>query len=305
MQQGIYILANDHPKVLEDAIALLNSLKRHSPSYPVLMIPYNERYEKALETLHTRFGVELYDNTPVLRELERHTLAIRGKIAPMVRKFSCWFGPFDEFIYIDTDIVVLQDQRDVFELLRDYDIVYCGSGRDLGIKHVFTERVLERRLFSKEEIDDLFNAGFFASKKGILSYPRLMSLLEEAATVSDIFDPRLQDQPLLNYVTLKAIAKRGNIRQLAPAVTADSWAGNPHLSTEGERVYGKGGTPVRHIHWAGYKSIPHRPHVNVWLRYRYPKLPQRLLARAYFWIRTTWGIQFAYNVARQIKHRLL
>jgi hypothetical protein len=166
------------------------------------LILYDEKYQRLVLR---QFGIGIEDQC-LFDELEQCAQAIYGRVAHTVRKFACWFGPFDEFIYFDADIVVFQDQKDIFDLLSEYDIVYCGSGRSLGIKHVFTERALERNLFLKQEIDDLFNTGFFASKKGVLDMI-IISILTEAAAVSDIFD-RPDDQPLINYVTLKAIAKR-------------------------------------------------------------------------------------------------
>jgi len=203
--KGIYILAND--RVIDDTLALLESLRQHSPNYPVRLIPYDDNYQTLIRTVRNWYDIELFDDSDIFGQLERYALSIYGKPAPMLRKFACWFGPFDSFIYIDTDIVVFQNQKDVFELLKAYDIVYCGSGRTLGIENVFTEKVFERNLFSEKDINDIFNAGFFASKKEVLSYNQLMALFDEAVTVSDIFHPNHQDQPLLNYVTLKAISQ--------------------------------------------------------------------------------------------------
>lgn len=292
--RGIYILAND--RVIDDTLALLESLKRHSPNYPIRLIPYDDNYKTLMQTVRSRYAIELFVDQDKFEQFERYSWAILNKRAPMLRKYACWFGPFDAFIYIDTDIVVFQDQKDVFELLETYDIVYCGSGRKLGIKNVFTEKVFERNLFSKQDIDDLFNAGFFASKKGVLTYNQLIALFEEAIKVSDIFYPKLQDQPLFNYVVLKSISKRANLRELTPTTISDAWAGVKGLAVKNDKIFKRDGTPLRHIHWAGQKPIANRSYVSVWLKYRYPGKANSLrrtiigakfmIHKKLFWIKT-------------------
>jgi hypothetical protein len=267
-RQGIYILGNDN--IIEDAIAFLNSLRQYAPHYPVLLIPYDDQHQRLARLLRDKFGVEKFEDQSLFDELDKHAQAIHGKSVPAFRKFACWFGPFDEFIYFDNDIVVFQDQTDVFDLLAEYDIVYCGDGRILGIDQVFTKRVLERNLFSEQEISELFNTGFFASKKGGLDRAQLMSLLEEAATVSDIFFPQVKEQGVLNYLVLGIMPKRANLRDFKPAVPDDAWAGVPTLEIRNDKVLLPNGMPVRNIHWAGFKQIPNRPYVSLWLKYRYP-----------------------------------
>lgn len=266
--QGIYILGNDN--VIDDTLAFMHSLCQYALGYPVVLIPYDDKYQRLARLLHDEFGVELFKDRYLLEVLDGHSRAILGKTAPMCRKLACWFGPFDEFIYFDTDIVVFQNQEDVFSLLADYDIVYCGDGRILGIQEVFTQRVLERNLLTKQQAKELFNAGFFASKKDALNCDVLMSLLEDAATVSEIFLTQNQDQGILNYLVLKAMSRKANLRDFKPAIPDDAWAGIPTLKIRKDKIYLNNGMPVRNIHWAGFKHIPDRPYVGLWLKYRYP-----------------------------------
>jgi len=302
LKRGIYILANDN--VIDDTLAFLNSLRQHSPDYPVLVIPYDRKFGKLARVLSNDSNIDFFQDQSLFDEIEKHTTSIHGRVLPLCRKFACWFGPFDEFIYFDTDILVLKDQRDVFDLLKVFDIVYCGSGQDLGIKHVFTERVFERNLFSPDEMRDTFNAGFFASKKGVLTHEQLFNLVDEAATVSDIFVSNLQDQPLMNYITLRAIRRRGNLRELAPTITADIWAGVKGLKIKDDKIYTKNGLPVRHIHWAGCnKPRANRPYVNLWLKYRYPGrfrvLVRGMIGSCFF----LWKFKHRFSLA--IRRRLI
>jgi len=267
--RGIYTLANDNDRVIEDTLAFLNSLFTYEQNCPVMLIPFNDEYHKIASIVGKKYDVQIYDNKDILRALDLCSKEIFGKETHMMRKFACWFGPFDEFIYFDTDIVVLKDQKDTFDLLNEYDMVRDGSIRKLGIRSVFKERIFERNLFPKHEINELFNAGFFASKKGVIGYDQLMSILKEAVDVSDIFD-HVGDQPLLNYVMLRAIPRRANLRLLKPD-SIDAWAGVKGMKVKGGRIYETDGRPVRYVHWAGLKPVAMRPYVSLWLKYRYPE----------------------------------
>ena len=120
-KQGIYVLGND--RVIDDALALMHSLQRYAPGYPVFLIPYDDHHHRLARLLRDRFGVEKHEDPLLFDLLDKHARAISAS-EPAYRKFACWFGPLEEFIYLDTDIVVFQDQKDVFDLLAEYDVVY-------------------------------------------------------------------------------------------------------------------------------------------------------------------------------------
>jgi hypothetical protein len=266
--KGIYTLANDKDSVIDDTLAFLNSLFTYEQNYPVMIIPYNDDYHKIASIVGKQYDVKIYDNKALLKAIDNASHEIFGKTSHLVRKFACWFGPFDEFIYYDTDVVVLHEQREIFDLLTKYDFVSDGSIRQMGIKNVFTEKVYEKNIFPREKIKELFNAGFYASKKEVINHDQLMQIFKEAVDVADIFDMP-NDQPLLNYMMLRDIPNRANLRVLDPAST-DMWAGVKGLKVRGKKIYYKGDIPVRYVHWAGLKPIAMRPYVNLWLKYRYP-----------------------------------
>ena len=56
--RGIYIIAND--KVIDQAIALLNSIRLHDADTPIMMIPYDDNYQAIAELLTTYYGVQIY-----------------------------------------------------------------------------------------------------------------------------------------------------------------------------------------------------------------------------------------------------
>jgi hypothetical protein len=261
---GVYILAND--KVFEDAIAFLNSLREYSPQCPICLIPYNDQHHRITKYLQKKYNCQIFDDPDLFKRIEDISIKLLGWNAPAVRKLACWFGPFERFIYFDIDIVVFQGQEDLFPSLEFTDFISCHDGKYIGIDEVFTTKVIERNLFSREEIDTLFNSGFFGSRRNVFDLVKIENIFNQAVAVKDIFIPQLQDQSLLNYLILKSIKNRKDLREYP---THDAFAGSSFLTVSQGRVL-KHGTPARFIHWAGYKEIKRRPFRDVWLRYRYP-----------------------------------
>lgn len=108
MTRGIYIIAND--KVTDHAIALLNSIRLRDRETPIVMIPYDDNYHNIADILNRHYGVQLYEDLDFIDRLSvklHETFGGKFFARPnQFRKQACWFGPFDEFLYIDTDIVV-------------------------------------------------------------------------------------------------------------------------------------------------------------------------------------------------------
>ena len=106
MSRGIYIAAND--RVTEQAIALLNSIRFYDKDTPVVLIPYDNNYQAIAQLLAQNYGVKVYEDLPFIERLSQQLYDIFGKnffARPnQFRKQACWFGEFDEFLYIDTDI---------------------------------------------------------------------------------------------------------------------------------------------------------------------------------------------------------
>jgi hypothetical protein len=110
MNRGIYIIAND--RVIEQSIALLNSIRVYDADTPIVLIPYDDNYQAVANILGESFGVKIYEDLEFIERLSHQLQGIFGEqffARPnQFRKQACWFGSFEEFIYIDTDIVVLK-----------------------------------------------------------------------------------------------------------------------------------------------------------------------------------------------------
>ncbi|MCS6791708.1 MAG: methionine synthase [Oscillatoriaceae bacterium SKYG93] len=277
MSRGIYILAND--KVIDNAIALLESIRLYDSETPVVMIPYDNNYTTIAKVVTTAYGVKIYENLHLVesiieraRQLWKYRNPTQG--FQLLRKFACWFGCFDEFLYLDTDIIVFEKIIDTLNYLSDWDFICCDYQANTGIQHVFTDKVLEDKIFTEQELQDIFNAGFWGSKKNLFSLEELFEVIGECASMPEYFYWSYLDQSLLNYLVLKRIPRHFNLVRRADNVPG-SWAGSKHFKFEGGRLYDSiTNKPLQYLHWAGIRIEPGCSYWDVWEHYRYLNTPK-------------------------------
>lgn len=280
MTRGIYIVANN--RVADNAIALLKSIHTYDSEVPVYLIPFNEDYQEIAQALGRIHNVQLFPDLKFLEEFtqtiadtfDRDFLALPNKM----RKLVAWFGPLDEFLYIDTDIIVFEKIADTLDYLSEYDFFCCDfhySGR--GLNDIFSPLVKEQGIFTDEELADVFNSGFWGSKKGVISEAQMYELLRECAQHREYFDFSRQttDQPILNYIVLKSMPKRLNLVKL-PEGAPGSWAGSPHFEEKDHILYDQDRRLI-YLHWAGTPMRAGGPYRDLWEYYRYlgEPMPER------------------------------
>ncbi len=274
--RGVYIVAND--RVAENAIALMSSLRLHDPEVPVFLIPFNDDHQQVASRLAELYDVQLFPDLDFLDCLTekigeifpRDFLALPNKM----RKLAAWFGPLDEFLYIDTDILFFTPVTDTLAYLDQADFIWCDYHYKRGLEDVFTQVVPEQKIFTSEALGDVFNSGLWGSKKSALSLEQLYDLLRECAAHYEYFDfaSGCTDQPIMNYFVLSAIAKRLNIVKANPGEPG-SWGGSPHFE-ERDHVLFDGERPLRYLHWAGTPMRAGGPYRDLWTYYRYLNDPE-------------------------------
>jgi hypothetical protein len=273
MSRGIYIIAND--RVTEQAIALLNSIRAYDHQTPIVMIPYDNHYQAIAQRLEEAYGVKVYEDLDFIERLSirlQQTFGEKFFARPnQFRKQACWFGPFDEFLYIDTDIVVFEKIIDNLNYFSDYDFICCDYQHAGGITNVFSDKVLKDRVFSETELQDMFNGGFWASKKNLISEEDLYETFTECASHPEYFDfsQKTSDQPIINYMILKRIPRRFNIVR-RDGKGPGNWAGSKHFQYQGKTLIDpKVNQPLQYLHWAGIRLEPGCPYWDIWKHYRY------------------------------------
>jgi hypothetical protein len=192
---GICTLAND--RVYDQLLALLNSIEVIlGREFPVCVYPYDDQTEKIAEVIAQRPNVQLYDDLASMKRWDdfardawdTHPTAFqRWKTTPNVgyhrfgthRRYCAFDAPFERFIYMDADTLLLNSATLFFEKLDFYDcVVYDYQFKD--ITHVYESSSSRlTQIFSPERLNtEIFCSGFFASKRNLFDDVKRKWLLE-------------------------------------------------------------------------------------------------------------------------------
>jgi hypothetical protein len=295
---GIYALVND--RVFDQLVALLNSIEaNYSKEIPVCVIPYDNKMEKVKAEVEKRRNCSIFSNADSIQTWEdfakkawsfhpnasenmwgRHKLGVH-------RKLCAFDGPFERFIFFDSDIIVMQPLDFIFVRLDDSDlVVYDFQHKDP--KHVFnvsSEKLY--KLFDKERIKkEIFCTGFFASKRTLIGdedRDQILSSLRNSD--SGALYPRAAEQSLLNYAVMKLGC---SVYNFAIELPRDERTGNSvtsgHFREEGHALYDKG-KRLTYLHYIGISPDVFKkvctgenivfPYRDIFLHYRYLHEPDK------------------------------
>ena len=141
---GIYITGDD--RVIAAAVALLNSIRCFDATTPVILIPYSKSCQQLSQIMTAHYGMEIFPDLSLIERIHSMINRYFGSkffARPnQFRKLACWFGPFDQFLYLDTDIVVFEKIAVLLDYLEDYDFICCDYQYYTGLTNVFTPEVL-------------------------------------------------------------------------------------------------------------------------------------------------------------------
>ncbi|HTV32671.1 MAG TPA: hypothetical protein VME69_06165 [Methylocella sp.] len=250
---GMAAIAND--KVINWLLPFLESYHLTNAATPLYLIPYDENVTLTRQAAAV-YGVELVE--PDSAELD----ALAKRLYPLfpghrrrLRKFLSLALPLDEVIYLDIDIVLFRDFREMFGLLEPgrKDFIVAAPGKE----YVYN-RKRNRYDFLRDAM--LFNDGFFIASKDILS---LKDFREVMDTDEEIFHAVRQRgmlfaQPVTNFVVHRKGLKIGHLRECIPGASGESFykAEGVTFDTEGPRdVFG---AKIYFAHWAGAVHLPNR-----------------------------------------------
>ena len=298
-KQGIYILANDI--VLDQLIALINSIEENvGKQMPICVVPYDDNTQQARNATEGYPQVEWFDDAAILEKRERfatkiwqaHPTALRAwakrgvtgvNRMGMHRRFCCFDGPFERYVYLDADILAMNSFDLLFESLDEHDFVtYDFQYKDLS--HVFdVDAPLLTEVFAQERLDsEIFCAGMFAAKRGVFTDEMIDELLTHLqAGEAEILYFHGPDQAILNYMVLKSKVKAMNLARTLPAEKRTGCCvTSPHFVEEETVLFDKGEQLI-YLHYIGIGSRFFRqicvgknilfPYRDLFLHYRYLK----------------------------------
>lgn len=301
MADGVYILAND--VVCEQLIALINSLEQNvGPNLPICVVPYDDNTQRSRAATQHYSQVQWFDDAAILSKWETFATQIwqahpsafkewakRGVSGVnrmgMHRRFCCFDGPFERFIYLDADILAMNSFDVLFDSLDEHDFVtYDFQYKDLS--HVYDVNAKSlTAVFERDRLEtEIFCAGLYASKKGAFTDEMLADLLAHLqAGDADILYANGPDQSILNYMVMKSGMDAVNLARSLPAEKRTGCCvTSPHFQ-ESNHVLFDHQEQLTYLHYIGVGSQFFRqlcagenilfPYRELFLYYRYLKEP--------------------------------
>ena len=294
---GICTLAND--RIYDQLVALLNSIEVNGgKDLPVCVYPYDDNTERIKAEIAQRPNVQLFDEREVIdlwdnfakSAWEPHPTAKERWLKAgskgyhrfgTHRRYCAFDGPFDRFIYMDGDTLLMSPLDRVFAQLDNYDcVVYDFQHKDIThVYEVTSPKLLE--IFPQERLNqEIFCSGFYASKKGLFDGERRNWLIEQLrAGEAEIVYPMAVDQPLLNYMMMRSNFSIYNLAlQLPKEERTGCCVTSPHFQALDNILYDRG-KRLTYIHYIGLSSSLFTrlcsgenldfPYRDIFLHYRY------------------------------------
>ena len=251
--RGVYFLAND--RIFDLAVAFLNSFRAYNRSIPLCLIPFDGN-TNAIESMAEVYNFTVYTNADVLRKCDEISRAFHGRVSGQYRKIAMWEGDFQEFVYIDTDTVVLESIEFVYDLLPRFGFITSHSHIPQSRKWVWKDSVQRSGKLTPDQIAYAANTGFIVSSTGSLSMDEARGKVSAARELAPHMELWCAEQPFLNYLmvtsgkpysSLHRIRVESNLQDLP----VERWAGRPvGLVRQGRIIYPTS-PRVFLVHWAG------------------------------------------------------
>jgi hypothetical protein len=300
---GICTLANDY--VYDQLVALLNSIEAVQGSdMPVCIYPYDDRTERIEAEIAKRPNVQLYrdqasmyrwdqfvrqawDTHPTARQIWNTAGSTGYHRVGTHRRYCAFDGPFDRFIYMDADTLLMAPVDRIFAQLETADwVVYDFQYKDPT--HVYTVSSPKlTQVFPQERLDaEIFCSGFYAARRGLFDESQRAWLLQHLRQgEAEILYPMAPDQTLLNYMVMRSQLKVCNLAHALPeaertgcCVTSDHFQERDHLLYDRDQR-------LTYIHYIGISSKRFSqlctgenvafPYRDLFLHYRYLHEPDQ------------------------------
>jgi len=263
---GIYCLAND--QVLEWMIPFLESLRAYEPECPLYVIPFNDNISQ-LSKISQKYNFNFYRdiNLELLDGVGAKVRGIDDIHNHRFRIFSIFWGPLEHFIFLDSDIIVLDSLQELFRTYINSELEFMYYYRGI-FDQVYKEGEFRDKMIREHRANG-FNAGSFLSSRGAFSLDDIQELAEQAATIRQHFADNCIVQPFVNYcVDIKGL-KTQAITEAIPDLGSEWAKFKIEFADNTHKVNGK---RILYTHWAGFGHGPNMPNRDLFLKYRLKNL---------------------------------
>jgi hypothetical protein len=254
-RRGIYLVANRRSEA--QCNNLIDSIRRCGCKLPIHVIPFDgnpaaldQRWDGVRQLSMSDFpaeGLAFFD------ELKgRHRQCHPG----LLRRFLCWFGEFDEFLYSDNDVVALMNWEELFPYLENHDLVHADYEFTTGGKFNLREPRRFEELMGAGSLEAALTSGHFLCRRSPEHPADLLAGLVWMEAHRDMLI--WQDQVLLHVTLLVAQWRVLNLCR-PPHNWASSWAGDYKDVLELVRTIQVERRPISHMHYSGKIGNGTRP----------------------------------------------
>jgi hypothetical protein len=291
---GICTLGNDN--VFDQLVALLNSINVFLGSEtPVCIYPFDEQTQRIAQEIANRPNVFLFDDQESINRWDQFMLAAspdrmnrkKYRIYGGHRRFCAFDAPFERFVYLDADTLVLNSLDLVWQKLDEYDCVVY----DFQFKHpekvynINSSKLLQ--VFDEKRLQtEIFCTGFYASKQGIFDQSQQAELLSYLrAGEGEILYPGAGEQPILNYMFMRSGKRICNLaHHLPPEQLTGCTVTSRHFEERNKTLYDQG-NQLTYLHYIGIPPNVNQavcagenldfPYRDLFLYYRYLHEPEK------------------------------
>jgi len=292
VSQGVYILGND--RIYPWAVAFLESFRHYNPDLPLRLIPFDEKSDR-IKALAQQYGATIHEDEAAYQRLEQIGHLVGRDIVSFghhwFRRLAAFWGPLDEFIYLDARIVVVSDLQPWLDARRrcGADLLYY----DRAVDQVYLPCAWRDQLLINRRPAG-FMSGLWVSRKGLFSLDDFEQLAKQSEEVTDGLNRRNSDQCFLNYCCDARQITYAPIYRVIPHLARMTWSRQPGLYRYKQSyfIWEHGGLehnkqmPV--INWAGTKLSPAMPYAAIFLCFALKRQPlaKRLLTKLW------WRLQY-------------
>ena len=269
---GICTLGND--VVYEQLVALLNSIEvNQGQEMPVCIYPYDDNTERIAAEIAKRPNVQLYGDRQSMEKWDRFVRDVwdthptaRQRWSQLGsqsyhrvgthRRYCAFDGPFDRFIYMDADTVLMSPVGSIFQQLNQNDwVIYDFQYKDLTHVYDVSSAKLKELFTSERLASEVFCSGFYAAKKDIFDAEKRNWLLSKLrGGEAEVLYPMAPDQTILNYMVMRSNLKVDNLAiDLSPAERTGNSVTSSHFEEKDGILY-DGGKRLTYLHYIGIPS---------------------------------------------------
>jgi hypothetical protein len=244
--RGIYLVANRISS--EHCHNLIYTIRQCGCHLPIRILPYGGEPLVLTSNFEDVALVRVEDFPAEGREFAAE-LGRRLPCNPgLLRRFLCWFGEFDEFLYSDNDIVALMNWEEMFSFLEDHELVHADHEFLTGL--VFNLQQPERfeELMGPGALDKAITAGHFLCRRSLRQVEDLLAGVSWMEAHAEVV--KWHDQALIHVTVALAKWRVLNLCR-PPHLWGCSWAGSYKNLFDVLRTVQASHHPVSHLHYSG------------------------------------------------------